>query len=554
MKVYKLGAKKTVSLSIISSLTYATTDEIHQLFVAGRSCELRDVIIDTIASGLGIAIFFLIYHYRSTKKKKQSKHIKYIKKYIKKNKAKLYKWASRAITTTLIFTYFIAILSIISTRIIPIKYLGLCIIISSILVLGITIAKLRGKLSPKKDMALVIASLVMIIINLIAISGSIATYSFFNNIQQRSYMIEEYSLIAKKDNKIVINKSSKQAIGILSTDINNNLVKNELKNKINPEYKQYPDLTSLTVALDSREVEMAVVKNSHLLLLQENYEKFYQSIEVILNFQIKLETTSKAATLDITKPFIIYISGIDTYGGIDTVSRSDVNILAVINPLSHKILLVTTPRDYYVQLNSTTGIKDKLTHSGIYGVDMSVKTLQDLYNTPIDYYLRVNFSSLTGIVDTIGGIDVNSAYDFTVGNDSFKQGINHLDGRQALVFSRERHSFAEGDRTRGQNQERVIESIIYKLNNPGNLVKYQKIMESLSGIFQTNMNPADMTSIINKQLNDMSKWQIESISVDGIGSYKPTYSMGNLPLYVMEPDIDSLTVAKQKILEYQLSH
>jgi LCP family protein required for cell wall assembly len=255
--------------------------------------------------------------------------------------------------------------------------------------------------------------------------------------------------------------------------------------------------------------------------------------------------------LDETKPFVVYISGIDTYGEIDTVSRSDVNILAVVNPESRKVLLVNTPRDYYVQLHGTTGLRDKLTHSGVYGIDKSVKTMEDLYATPISYYLRINFTSLVDTVDVLGGVDVNSAYSFRVGGDGFAVGYNHLDGKKALAFARDRYSFEDGDRVRGQNQQRVIEAIISKLSSYSSLLNYPQILASLQGSFQTNMASNDITKLIKYQLNDMKKWQVESISVNGTDSHNYTYSMPTAMLYVMEPDKASVEAAKAKIRQYQ---
>ena len=549
VKEYKLTAKRTIFLSMVSALVYATSDEIHQIFVAGRSAEIRDVIIDTVASAVGIGLFYLIYRARSNRKKGKNKPS--LHDVVIKNKAKIHKWARRVISIVLIASYAAAVFCMINTRIVPIKYLGLSIFATALIVLFITLTRLKGKLSPKKNIALTIASLIIILVNIFVISASVATSTFINGIQEKNYTYEEYNIIAKKDRHIVIDISKKQSLGILKTDVNNDLVKTELQNKVNADYKEYNDLTSATMALDSHETDMAVINSSYTQLLQENNNTFYQSIEVLMTFKVKLKTANNIIPVDVTKPFVVYISGIDTYGAISTVSRSDVNILACVNPITHKILLVTTPRDYYVQLHGTTGVKDKLTHAGIYGIDMSINTLEDLYATKIDYYLRVNFSSLTKIVDAIGGVEVNSAYSFSAGGYWFNTGLNQLNGAQALAFSRERHSFEEGDRTRGENQERVIEAIIAKINNPINLINYQQIISSLTDVFQTNMSPDSITSLINTQLNNMKKWQTESISVTGTGSTNATYSMGNMPLYVMVPDIASLEFAKTKILQQQ---
>lgn len=264
-----------------------------------------------------------------------------------------------------------------------------------------------------------------------------------------------------------------------------------------------------------------------------------------------IESTSKQSTgTVITKPYIVYISGIDTYGDVGRVARSDVNILAVVNPQTKKVLLVNTPRDYYVQLRGTTGVRDKLTHAGIYGVERSKGTLEDLYGTPINYTVRINFTSLLKMVDAVGGVDVFSDYAFSAGGYEFIQGTNTLNAKQALAFARERKSFTEGDRTRGQNQQRVIEALIAKLGEPSTLVNYQQILSSLEGTFQTNASSSEIGDIIKQQLGGIGAWRTESISVDGTGSSNVTFSMGNQLLYVMEPDVSTVNAAKAKIQDY----
>jgi LCP family protein required for cell wall assembly len=339
-------------------------------------------------------------------------------------------------------------------------------------------------------------------------------------------------------------------MGVINTDLNLDLLKSSISKEFNADYVDCSNLTEITVALDSGDIKLATVNSSYVQLLSENYNKFYSSIEVIKTITIKVKKETTTNKVDVAKPFIVYISGIDTYGNISTVSRSDVNIIAVVNPVTHKILLVNTPRDYYVQLHGTTGVKDKLTHAGIYGIDMSVDTMEDLYGINIDYYVRVNFSSLTNIVEALGGVDVNSVYNFKAGGYDFNVGINHLNGKQALAFSRERHSFEAGDRTRGENQQRVIEAIIAKINNPSTLINYQNIVSSIQDAIETNMPAEAITKLIKNQLNSMSKWGTESISVDGAGSHNSTYSMGSMQLYVMEPDVKSVKNAKQEIQQY----
>jgi anionic cell wall polymer biosynthesis LytR-Cps2A-Psr (LCP) family protein len=180
---------------------------------------------------------------------------------------------------------------------------------------------------------------------------------------------------------------------------------------------------------------------------------------------------------------------------------------------------------------------------------MSRLTLADLYQTPIDYSVRVNFTSLLKIIDAIGGVSVVSDNAFTSGSYTFVKGVNELDSKKALEFSRNRKAFEDGDRTRGKNQQRVIEAIIAKVNDPRYLLRYQSIAKSLGDSFQTNASKEVVAAIVKQQMNDLGSWQVESVSADGRGSSAPTYSIGSQNLYVMEPDINSLNMVRAKIQE-----
>ena len=281
-------------------------------------------------------------------------------------------------------------------------------------------------------------------------------------------------------------------------------------------------------------------------VLQENYREFYDSVATLATYKVRDDERRAAPKTDVTKPFVLYISGIDTYGDVGEVSRSDVNMLAVINPAKRTMLLVNTPRDYYVQLHGVAGMPDKLTHAGIYGIDMSRQTLGDLYGVEIPYYVRLNFTSLVKMVDVVGDITVDSDYAF----HSFQAGKNTLDSKRTLEFARERYSFGDGDRQRGRNQQKVIEAIVAKMSEPRNLTRYNAILSTLQSSLQTNMSQETIASLIKMQLNDFKGWKVESMSVDGAGATRQTYSMGAMPLYVMIPDSASVERAKERIGEY----
>ena len=247
--------------------------------------------------------------------------------------------------------------------------------------------------------------------------------------------------------------------------------------------------------------------------------------------------------------FNVYISGIDTYGSIDKVSRSDVNMIMTVDPANKKILLTSIPRDTYVTLHSY-GAKDKLTHSGIYGIDETVQTVEDWLGIDINYYLRVNFTTLEDVVNVIGGIDVYSEYSFksAVGNYSFVKGMNHLNGEAALCFARERYAFASGDLQRVKNQQLVIEGIINKLmSNKSLLIKYPQLLGAVKDHIKTNMQDNDISSLVKMQLNDMTGWDIQMQSITGTGDMRVTYSGGSGRLSVIIPDENSVSSAAAAI-------
>lgn len=440
-------------------------------------------------------------------------------------------------------SYGLAVYSTVRLSVLPAKYLWPGLFVSLLLVCLLLVFNFRPSSSSKRPVGAMLLSLAVIAASLYAFDISRSATNFLRSTAPQATLTETYSIIAKKDRAIRLDKNTRHTTAFLDSDSNGQSALQALKAKTTPTPLPKSDIGNLTISLDDQSAAIALVSQPVLRLIQENAPDFYQSIKLIDTLKVKVAQRSTRPPIDLSKPFVLYISGIDTYGQVGTTSRSDVNILAAVNPQMHRILLVNTPRDYYVQLHGTTGVRDKLTHAGVYGIDMSTKTLEDLYAVPISSYLRINFSSLVAIVDTIGGVDVESDYAF----GEFHKGTNHLDGKQALTFSRERYAFNEGDRTRGQNQQKIIEAIIAKLNNRTTLVRLPSILQTLEGSFQTNIPPGEITGTINRQLNDLRTWKTTSISVDGIGQSAPTYSMGSQLLYVMEPDIQTVDHARQQL-------
>lgn len=442
-------------------------------------------------------------------------------------------------------TFCLTIFFILRTNLFNNIYFQLLLILATTVESILSYFLFRDKLkSLRRSVILISIGLLLIFGNLYTSFFSNSAYNFLNNLQTSGFYKVSYSLISLKTN------DSNKSFAYISTDTNNNAVNKIIHQGYKGSDEYYNNLSELILGLENHKFDTGVIRSSLLSLLQENAPNDYYAVKSIKTITINLKDISKLNTTDISKPFIIYISGIDTYGDISTVSRSDVNILCVVNPKTHKILLVNTPRDYYVQLHGTTGLKDKLTHSGIYGINTSVETMEDLYNIKINFYLRINFSSLLKIIDTIGGIRVYSDNDFTVGPYHFIKGYNQMDSTEALAFSRERYAFSDGDRTRGKDQQRVIEAIIKKMNQPIMIARYPSIIRSLQGTFQTNASSNLVAQFINHQANTLQSWATKSISVTGTDSQNYTYSMGQVLLYVMVPNNNSVNSAKANIQQY----
>ncbi len=255
------------------------------------------------------------------------------------------------------------------------------------------------------------------------------------------------------------------------------------------------------------------------------------------------------------EPFLVYLSGVDSRGDLNEKSRSDVNIIAAVNPVTKQVVLVNTPRDYYVPLAGHDGAMDKLTHAGLYGVDCSMQTLGGLYGVQIPYYLKMDFEGFIGIIDALGGIDVTVDEGFTtVGSPNYydpvtlQPGVNHLNGAQALAFARERHAFANGDVQRGINQMKVIQAAMEKAKSPAVLVGYSGIMSSVADSFVTNLSSDQIRALVKMQLAEGGDWQVSSFTVTGTGGTSTScYSAKGSSLYVMQPDEASVAQAQQML-------
>jgi LCP family protein required for cell wall assembly len=313
---------------------------------------------------------------------------------------------------------------------------------------------------------------------------------------------------------------------------------------------EFDGIDSQVQALYDGQVQAIIMNEGMRGVVEDEFSEFSTDTKTLDNIEIKSEV-KQSSDVDVTKDtFNVYISGIDVFGDISTNSRSDVNIIATINPQTGQVLLTTTPRDYYVAFpDVTNGAKDKLTHAGIYGVDCSMSTLEALYgDINIDFYVRVNFSGVENIIDAIGGVTVHSDYAFTTHispHYTFSEGDNEMNGSEALAFARDRKSVPGGERQRGKDQQYVIKGIINKITSPTILTNYSKILEAISGSVQTNLTDDQLKSLVKMQTEKGTEWNVISLSANGKNAREYCYSYQGKSLYVMEPDYNTIEYIEQ---------
>ena len=436
---------------------------------------------------------------------------------------------------------------------------GWVITIFTIAEIVFTLAMVIGLVKRHKTYKLTIISLIIILfvsgIYIYVTNYALATISFLGDVFQETKETDEYYLIVRKDSSYAKVEDIKDKNVHFFQVVDD--VKSEVTKKVRVTLVNQENLLDLGNKLIGKNVDVILTSATQYSMLGDEIKNFKESTKRLYTIKHEIQTSTKVEETTSSKysvnsgKFNVYISGIDTTGNISNVSRSDANILMSVNANTHEVLLTSIPRDYYVTLHSY-GAKDKLTHSGIYGINETVKTAEDLLDTDINYYVRVNFTTVIKLVDKLGGIDVYSDYSFTTSDKlhTFKKGYNHMNGEEALRFSRERYAFESGDNQRVKNQQHVIEAIMKKvLNSTTLLTKYTDILDSLKGSFQTNIEQDDISKLVKDQINNMSSWTIKSNSLTGTGASSSTYSMGSTKLYVMVPNSTSVTSAKEKIDE-----
>lgn len=432
--------------------------------------------------------------------------------------------------------------------------------VNYIIAISTLLALLLGLYSVVKRKVKVLTTILLVIMNIVLVftySQFRTAINLFDNLNSTA-AVSEYtmSVVVPKDSDInsINDLSGADVAAPVSSDGDNiNKLMKDIRAKNNNKSLDLVEEKSYISSYESlqRGTSKAMVLNSaHESFVTSQYPDFSEKTKKIYELKITKQVDSKGNE-KVGDTFNVYISGIDTHGPISSVSRSDVNIIMTVNKKTGKILLTTTPRDSYVKIaDGGNNQYDKLTHAGIYGVDASIHTLENLYDIKIDYYARLNFTSFTKIIDIIGGVDVYNDQSFVshIGNYNFEPGMLHLDSAHALAFVRERYSLTDGDNDRGKNQEKVITAMIKKLSTKEALSNYNSIIKELTESIQTNMPLETAMGLANEQLSTGKDYIVSSQALTGTGSMGLTsYAMPEANLYMTQIDDKSLNEVKENI-------
>lgn len=459
-----------------------------------------------------------------------------------------------SILTVIFFVYLIT-LGMLPTKYI-IAFVVAILVLYSIFLLFIIPKNIKIVFKITSTVLLFIISTILFLFGVIYIDKAIDFIDKIDNsvVQKENY----YLVVSSESDKSSVDSMDNKTIGVYNTNLGlGNLDKalNLLDKKIDFYKSSYDDLQLMIEDLNNGVIDGLLINDSINTLIETDLSYFELSIKTIYTISILVENVDIVKYVDVTNtPFNIYIAGSDAYGSIDRITNTDVNMVITVDPINNKLLLTSIPRDYYVKLPNLNGM-DKITHAGYYGTQTSVKAIEELLDIEINYYAKVNFSTVKEVVDAIGGIEVYNEFSFCMVESPevcFKSGNIHLDGYRALMYARERKTFANGDVQRVKNQQKVLTAVIKKITSSTSIItSYSEILDSISNNFMTNLDNKSIANLVKKQLNNMKGWTIQNQNLTGHNLYTTeTYSYPDMNLYVMQQDEKSVNNARQKIKEF----
>ena len=479
----------------------------------------------------------------------------------KKKKLKLKKsviFKSLAIIIAIMSIYvFIMFLKL---NVLPFMYLLFLFLILFAIDIGLYL--LMSKKKPVFRIVGTICTIFLFVLYFVGIEFQTVTLNFLHQFAFLNIQTEHYRVIVKNTSEMAsLNDLDNKSIAYVKNREGASKAYKQLE-KENVKKEEVDGVGALVRSFLQDEIDVILLESSEEELYNEMSQEFKENHKVLETVSVEVQKNDFSKDVAITKqPFSVYVTGVDTYDAISSVARSDVNMVITVNPVTHKILLTSIPRDYYVPVaGSTSDLNDKLTHAGLEGVDVSIKTIENLLDMDINYYIKFNFTSLIQIVDALGGIDVDSPFAFTADYEEdthiyyeFQKGMNHLNGKQALAYVRERYGLREGDVARARHQQQVVEAVVNKLTTTTILTKYRELLGSMEGNFTTNFDFDSITGFVKMQLNDMPSWSVETQVLTGADASRKTASMPDLYSSVMIPDEEQLENAKGKIDEITLT-
>ena len=394
----------------------------------------------------------------------------------------------------------------------------------------------------------IVGKVISLLLSVLMIFGSVMInkgYSTLDDITNSNTKSAHYAIVVLKSSKInslseLQNESIEYCLQYDKEKDMNQVIAEAKKKESSLNFDVAMTYSKLGDDLYNNTVNAILINTAYNGMFEENHPDFQNEVKEIWTSDIETKVKDFSTRVSVTNtPFIIYISGIDTYGSITTVSRSDVNMIVTVNPNTKKILLTSI---------ANMKKKDKLTHSGIAGPENTVKTMAQFLGTDINYYARVNFTSLVTMVDALGGITVNVDRDFSAGGYTYKLGLQQMNGKEALAYSRERHSFADGDNVRVKHQQDVLMAMLNKMMSPAVITNYSSVLKAISGCFETNMASSDITDLIKMQINDNASWTFKQKQFTGTGVMQTGGAyMPDSKLYYMIPNDDSVKENLQAI-------